>query len=332
MATMADVASRAGVSVSTVSHVFNRTRFVSRELAERIHAAAAELGYRHNAVARSLRTGKTHLLALIIPDVSNPYYPEVARGVQDAADARDYAVVLCNTDRRVDLELRFLEMAESRQFDGVVLDPAGPHPSILATLRELKVPVVLVGSRIDEPAFDRVLIGAQGAYAPVRHLLAKGHRRIALIGGPPSASGRPAKATGYLAALADAGVQADERLMVQADYTRAGGAAAMRALLSLGPRGVPRFTAVFAANDLMAIGALDALREAGLRVPEDVAVAGYDDIAQAAFTTPALTTVAVPKYELGKRSVELLLDRIGGSEGPPRRVELPHTLVIRSSA
>lgn len=332
MATIADVAARAGVSGSTVSHTLNGTRFVAPALRERVLTAVSELGYRHNALARSLRTGKSELLALVIPDLTNPYYPEVARGVQDAADNHSYAVVIYSSDRRLEREQRFLLKADERQFDGVVFDPADASPQILATLAQLHLPLVLVGSRIDSPEYDRVLVGARGAYEPVRHLLAAGHRRIGLIGGPPSLNGRPAKATGYSAALADAGIASEPALMVEADYTRAGGAAAMRRLLEQASSMTDRLTAVFAANDLMAIGALDILHGAGIRVPEDIAVVGYDDIAQAAFTGPPLTTVAVPKYEIGQRAVEMLLERIQDPSLPPRRVELPHRLIVRASA
>jgi len=152
MATIADVAARAGVSGSTVSHTLNGTRFVAPALQARVLAAVSELGYRHNALARSLRTGKSELLALVIPDLTNPYYPEVARGVQDAADDRGYAVVIYSSDRRLDREQRFLLKADERQFDGVVFDPADASPQILSTLAQLRLPMVLVGSRIDSPA------------------------------------------------------------------------------------------------------------------------------------------------------------------------------------
>jgi len=332
MATIADVAARAGVSGSTVSHTLNCTRFVAPALQARVLAAVSELGYRHNALARSLRTGKSELLALVIPDLTNPYYPEVARGVQDAADDRGYAVVIYSSDRRLDREQRFLLKADERQFDGVVFDPADASPQILSTLAQLRLPMVLVGSRIDSPAYDRVLVGPRGAYEPVRHLLAAGHRRIGLIGGPPSVHGRPAKATGYIAALGDAGIAPDPAMMVDADYTREGGARAMQVLLGRTSASGGHLTAVFAANDLMAIGALDVLHAAGIRVPEEMAVAGYDDIPQAAFTSPPLTTVAVPKYEIGRRAVGLLLERMQDPDLPPRRVELANQLIVRASA
>ncbi len=338
-----EVSRAAGVSISTVSHVLNGTRYVSPALRARVQEAIERLGYRHNGLARSLRTRRSYAMGLIIPDVCNPYYPQLARGVQDAADAAGYSVFLCNSDRRPENEVRLLTALEERRVDGVILDAGGPHELLLAALHRAAVPVVLVGSRVDDPAFDMVTVAPHGGYDAVRYLLALGHRRIGLIAGAPvpSASGgrearggsdaRPAKASGYLQALAEADIPPEPMLMVEGDYTREGGQAAMRQLLALD---APP-TAVFAANDLMAIGALHAARAAGWRVPADVAIIGYDDIPEAAVTSPALTTVAVPKYEMGYAATELLLERFTAGEAgarAPRRVVLPYELVVRETA
>ena len=334
-----DVSRAAGVSISTVSHVLNRTRYVSDEARERVERAIAQLDYRHNGLARSLRTKQSYAIGLIIPDVSNPYYPQVARGVQDAAAAAGYWVFLCNSDRTPQNEVRLLEALEQRRVDGVILDAGGPDAALLAALHRAAVPVVLVGSRIDDASFDVVTVAPNGGYDAVRHLLGRGHRRIGLIAGPPVASGettaggggaRLAKAGGYLQALAEAEIPAELALMVQGDYTREGGQAAMRHLLALD---TPP-TAVFAGNDLMAIGALHAARAAGKRVPEDVAIVGYDDIPEAAVTSPALTTISVPKYEMGHAAGKLLLERIGArdeGERSPRHVVLPYALRVRET-
>jgi LacI family transcriptional regulator len=333
-----DVSRAAGVSISTVSHVLNRTRFVSDEARERVERAIAQLNYRHNGLARSLRTKQSFALGLIIPDVSNPYYPQLARGVQDAAAAAGYWVFLCNSDRSPQNEVRLLEALEERRVDGVILDAGGPDATLLAALHRAAVPVVLAGSRIDDDALDVVTVAPNGGYAAVRHLLERGHRRIGLIAGPPVVDGeaannggtRLAKAGGYRQALTDSGITPESALMVQGDYTREGGQAAMRRLLAL-PEPP---TAVFAGNDLMAIGALHAARAAGKRVPEDVAIVGYDDIPEAAVTSPALTTIAVPKYEMGRAAGELLLERIAsrdGSDRSPRHVVLPYALRVRET-
>jgi LacI family transcriptional regulator len=347
-ASIKEVSRAAGVSISTVSHVLNGTRYVSAALRQRVESAVAQLDYRQNALARSLRTRQSYAIGLIIPDVTNPYYPQLARGVQDAAAAAGYWVFLCNSDRQAETEARLLDALEQRRVDGILLDPSGPDPALLAALRRRAVPVVLVGSRIDEPDLDVVTVAPNGGYDAVRHLIARGHRRIALIAGPPVAGGaqpgasvRPAKAGGYRLALEEAGIPLDPALVVPGDYTREGGAAALARLLA---QAQPP-TAIFAGNDLMAIGALAAARRAGRRVPDDLAIVGYDDIPEAAVTTPALTTVAVPKYEMGRAAATLLLDRLsarpahpedGAQTIPPphqaRHIVLPHRLVIRESA
>ena len=349
-ASIKDVSRTAGVSISTVSHVLNGTRFVSPELTRRVHAAVTQLEYRQNDLARSLRTRQSYALGLVIPDVSNPYYPQIARGVQDAAAAAGYWVFLCNSDRKPESEVRLLAALEQRRADGVILDGSGPDPVLLAALRRATVPIVLVGSRIDEADMDVVTVAANGGYEAVRHLIARGYRRIALIAGPPvpgPGQRRPAKARGYLQALEEAGLPPDPALIVEGDYTREGGAAAMRRLFSLPQQP----DAVFAGNDLMAIGALMAARAAGRRVPDDLAIIGYDDIPEAAVTSPALTTVAVPKYEMGRAAARMLLDRLqtrgveseldgtpdtapgtaSGTAIRPRRVVLPHRLVLRET-
>ncbi len=306
-ASIKDVSLAAGVSISTVSHVLNRTRYVSDGARERVQRAIAELDYRHNGLARSLRTRQSYAIGLIIPDVTNPYYPQIARGVQDAAAEAGYWVFVCNSDRRPEVEVQLLGALEERRVDGVILDASGAAAPLLTAIRRAALPLVLVGSRIDEPDLDVVTVAPNGGYAAVRHLLDLGHRRVALIGGPPApGQHRPAKAGGYLQALAEAGIDLDEALIVPGDYTREGGAAAMQRLLATARPP----TAVFAGNDLMAIGALAVARRSGRRVPQDVAVVGYDDIPEAATTVPALTTVRVPKYEMGLAAAGRLLERL----------------------
>ena len=291
----------------------------------------AHFGYRQNGLARSLRTRQSYALGLVIPDVSNPYYPQIARGVQDAAAEAGYWVFLCNSDRRPESEIQLLEALEQRRADGVILDASGPDPALLTALRRLSVPVVLVGSRIEAPDLDVVTVAPNGGYEAVRHLVRAGRRRITLIAGPPvSKQGRPAKARGYLQALEEAQIAFDPALIVEGGYTREGGQEAMRRLLAM--EQPP--DAVFAANDLMAIGALAAARAAGKRVPDDVAIVGYDDIPEAAITSPALTTVSVPKYEMGRAAAEMLLERLGsgGAREQGRQIVLPYHLVVRETA
>ena len=329
MATIKDVAAHAGVSVATVSHAINKTRYVTPELRDRVQQAMRELDYEPNLVARSLRSNKTNLIALIIPDITNPYFPEVARGAQDAINARDYVAVMCNTDRDIEQERRFLHMLWRQRVEGIILNAAGVTAADLLPLQDGGLRIVLLGHQIDHPAFDKVMIDDQrAAHDLVSYLGAQGHRRIAHLGGSRPNSGW-LRHKGYRQALEEFDIGPDANLSVECPWTKKGGYEAMASLLERRP--LP--TAVFAANDLMAMGAIRAIQEAGLGVPDDIAVAGFDNIDESASTKPTLTTVNQPKYDMGKKLAELLLQRLC-SEAPaePRCVVLPYSLEIRESA
>ena len=329
MATMKDVAQRAGVSPSTVSHVINETRFVSQQLRDRVLHAMSELNYQPSAVARSLRTKKTQVVALVIPDITNPYFPEVARGVQDVAEENEYSVILCNTDRVRGRELRFLKALRGQWVDGLILNPSEVTSGDLQDLQDAQIPVVLIGSQIDHPDLDVVMVdNVQGAYDAVSHLIDLGHRRIGLVGGPRAASSGEQRFQGYIRALADHDIPVDEEIITEGRFTREGGYESMKRLLAL--QSPP--TAVFASSDVMAIGALMAIQEQGLQVPNDVSLVGFDDIAEASTTTPKLTTVSQPKYQTGEVAAQLLFDRVeGASPGERQKIVLSHQLVIRDS-
>ena len=329
MATMKDVAQRAGVSPSTVSHVINETRFVSQQLRDRVLRAMSELNYQPSAVARSLRTKKTQVVALVIPDITNPYFPEVARGVQDVAEETEYSVILCHTDRVRGRELRFLKALRGQWVDGLILNPSEVTSGDLQDLQDAQIPVVLIGSQIDHPDLDVVMVdNVQGAYDAVSHLIDLGHRRIGLVGGPRAASSGEQRFQGYIRALADHDIPVDEEIITEGRFTREGGYESMKRLLAL--QSPP--TAVFASSDVMAIGALMAIQEQGLQVPNDVSLVGFDDIAEASTTTPKLTTVSQPKYQTGEVAAQLLFDRVeGASPGKRQKIVLSHQLVIRDS-
>jgi LacI family transcriptional regulator len=329
MATIKDVAAHAGVSVATVSHVVNNTRFVTPELRDRVEAVMQELGYEPNLVARGLRSNRTNLIALIIPDITNPYFPEVARGAQDVVNEHDYVAILCNTDRDTDHERRFLHMLWRQRVEGVILNPAGVTAEELLPLQQGGVHIVLLGHQISYPSFDVVMIDdQQAAREMVSYLITRGHQRIAHLGGSRPNSGR-LRHQGYAQALEEHGLTLDPNLVLDCPWTQKGGYDAIRHLLQRRP--LP--TAVFAANDLMAIGAMMGIQEAGLRIPDDIAVAGFDNIDEAACVTPALTTIHQPKYDMGKTLAEILFRRLR-KEAPdePQRIVLPHSLQIRASA
>jgi LacI family transcriptional regulator len=325
--TIAQVADRAGVSPTTVSHVLSGKRLVGAETRGAVQAAIRELGYRPNNVARNLRTRRSHMVAVVVPDITNPFYGVLTRGLADAADAAGYGSYVCNTDGLPDREQRLLEDVLDRGADGIVL--ASGEVASSASLGEgVQTPIVCVGEALDHPFVDLVRADDEvGANAATRHLLARGATRIAMIEGP--ATGGFPRSEGFRAALQEAGRIPDPRLLVRGDWTRRGGREAMHVLLA----GPERPDAVFCANDLMAIGALDAARELGLRVPEDVRIAGFDDIEAASLVSPALTTIANPAYETGRSAGKLLLDRLQHRHSGPRRtVVLPCRLVVRETS
>ena len=326
--TIDDVAVHARVSKTTVSHVLSGNRPVAEPTRERVARAIRELGYRPHGPARSLRTKRSHLVALIIPDITNPFYPTVARGLELGMDGGGYHSIICNTDRRADRELEFVEDVSARGVDGIVIDSYTLAMSELAEAIGSDMPVVWIGGSAEEhPGADTVRVDdGRGACEATRHLIARGHRRIAMIEGPRGAG--IARNRGYREALRGAGIPFRQELVVPGEWTREGGAQAMRRLLPL--RRPP--SAVFCANDRMALGAFDALREAALRVPDHVAVAGFDDIEAASMVAPALTTVSNPAFETGRVAGELLTQRMTGAyRGPARTVTLPCSLVVRSS-
>ena len=328
MATIKDVAALAKVSIATVSHVINGTRYVTPELRESVVAAMAELHYEPNLVARGLRSNRTNLVALVIPDISNPYFPELARGVQDVANQHGYVTILGNTDRDIAQERRILHILSRQRVEGIIINPAGITAEELLPIQAAGVHIVIFGHQIAHPAFDSVMIDdRQAARDIVAHLIARGHQCIAHLGSPRPNSGR-LRYEGYVQALQERCLTVDADLVTEGLWTQKGGYAAMQALL----RRRPLPTAVFAANDLMAIGAMLSIQQAGLHIPGDIAVAGFDNIDQAACVTPSLTTVHQPKYEMGKQLAEILFGRLR-KEAPraAQRIIVPYALEIRAS-
>ncbi|HEY7401097.1 MAG TPA: LacI family DNA-binding transcriptional regulator [Actinomycetota bacterium] len=328
--TIVDVARHAGVSITTVSHALSGNRRVAEETRARIQHSIRELGYRPNAFARSLRTERSHMVALIIPDITNPYYPTLARGLQDALHAGGYQSFVCNTDGLREEERSFLKDSLQRRVDGIAFAAFATTARMLAPVIQEHIPLISIGTAIRHRKVDCVRTDdVAGARDATRYLIERGYDPIGMIGGPAGMSPSDHRLEGHRAALAEAGLAFDAQRFAVGDFTRAGGAAAMRELLERRAR--PR--ALFCANDLMAIGAMDALREAELGVPRDVAVMGYDDIEAAALVTPDLTTVVNPAYEMGRACGRLLLERMSGADdGPRREVVIPHRLIPRASA
>lgn len=326
MVTIHDVAIRAGVSATTVSHVVNGTRPVSAQLSVRVQQAMRELGYQPNALARSLRRKQTQTIGLIVPDNSNPFFAEMAHSVEYAAYGNGHAVVLCNSDDDAEREALYLDLLLKRQVDGIVLVAAATSGDSLRALIQRGLPLVVVDRDLAYPAHDCVLTDHEtGGYAATEHLAQLGHKRIACIAGPSDLGSSSGRVAGHRAALRAAGLGVDQSLVVRGDFRDHSGYVATQKLLK---RSKPP-TAIFACNDLMAIGAMAAARDAGLSVPEDISVVGFDDIHLAGYLNPPLTTVAQPMAELGRVAAELLLQRLVDRSLPPRRVMLRNRLVIR---
>jgi LacI family transcriptional regulator len=324
--TITQVAELAGVSATTVSHVLSGKRLVAESTRETVHEAIRTLGYRPNHTARSLRTRRSQMIAVVVPDITNPFFSVLTRGLADVVYDAGYGTYVCNTDGTPDRETAFLEDIVDRGADGLVMasiDSASGGARIPA---DLGVPVVCIGEALDHPLIDVVAPDdGVGTYTVVSRLLQRPVRRVAMIQGPLAES----RTFGFTRAVRDAGLAVDPDLLVMGDWTRHGGYACMRRLLARAERP----DAVFCANDLMAIGALDALREAGLVVPGDVAVAGFDDVDAATIVSPPLTTVVNPAYDTGVAAGRLLLSRLTQEYvGVGRRVEVPCPLVVRESA
>jgi LacI family transcriptional regulator len=328
MTTIREVAQHAQVSVATVSHVINRTRYVDPETEDRVRVAIKELSYRPNLLARSLRRRQTHTIGLIVPDNSNPYFAEVARVIEDTGFTHGYSVILCNTDWSEDRLSTYVDVLLSKQVDGLILIGSSARLDPIQQVFEAHVPVVVVERDVgDLPVHQIMIDNRQGGYLAGQYLARLGHRRIGCVAGPGDQTPSWGRIVGFQQALADAGVSLAPEAMLPGDFRPSGGEAAMRTLLE---RNLD-LTAIFAANDLTAFGVINALHRAHLRVPQDVSVIGFDNIGLSAVMMPALTTIAQPAIEVGQTSVRLLLEQIAGEGGEPARIMLSTQLIERES-
>jgi LacI family transcriptional regulator len=332
--TQADVAALAGVSRATVSYVLNNSTWISvtDETRQRIFEAVDQLGYIPDRSAQSLRTGRTFTIASIIPDITNPYYPILERKIQDVAKQYGYIHITYNTDGIREEELRCLQSVQQNGIEAVFGSFFHIQVEELRPLIEKNIAVVsLVASREEIPDFPLDMLyldNAAAACGAVEYLITRGHRRIALIGGSDVAIGRK-REEGYIRALAKSGIPADETIVRHGNFTEEGGYREMLELL----RAVPRPTAIFAANDLMALGALIAVKENGLRVPDDIAIVGFDDIPTSRLVSPPLATVRKSQELIGQRAAEMIIERLNKTAPPEGRCEeIPFELIIRQSA
>jgi LacI family transcriptional regulator len=333
--TQSDVARRAGVSQSIVSYVLNGSSRVSIPAAtrQRVLAAIEELGYVPDGAARSLRTRRTFTVACVIPDITNPFYPAFERGIQDVAEQHGYDLLAYNTDGDESKERKCLELALRGRVDGLILTPYRLTAEDVRPLAGSGAALVLMGTMPGDlgaiPVDQLYVDNAAAARAAVVHLIDLGHRRIGMVAGEGGTPMREQRVAGYRRALRERGLPLDDVLVRGGGFTEAGGYTAARTLLSA----QPDVTAVFAANDLMAIGALNAATDLGLRVPADLSIVGFDGIPAAALVKPPLTTIDQRPDRIGRRAAEALFERLAGTAPPGSRSEaLPFELVVRGSS
>lgn len=328
MATMKQVAEKARVSTTTVSHVINNTRVVSEDARERVLAVIRELRYIPSAVARSLKNDRTNTLGMMIPNNSNPYFAEVIQGIEDASFKLGYNIILCNSYDDPKKQAAYIRVLMEKRIDGLILVSSGSDEELTRLLADEAIPKVLVDREVSGVVADFIESDhEQGGFEACKYLIGLGHKRIACVGGPAALLPSQARISGYLRALSEAGIAFAPEYLVHSDFTSQGGFAAFQQLLRLP---APP-TAIFASNDLMAIGGICAANQAGIAIPRQLSVIGYDDIALASFSTPPLSTIAQPKHEIGTLTASVLVERIQNPEAPVRREMLQTRLIVRQS-
>lgn len=329
MTTMKDIARLAEVSTTTVSRVLNNHPQVSEETRQRVQQAMAQCGYQPSEVARGLRLQASNIIGLIISDIANPFFPSVVRGIEDVAYANQYRLLLCNSGEDAEREALYIDVMQAQRVAGVIISSHDEDSVRCETLIASGIPIVAMDRRLRRLEVDTVVTdNIEGAYQAVSHLLQLGHRRIGLIGGPLLTTTGRERQDGYRKALLEAGIQADQRLIKIGGFRQEGGYRGACELLA----GEDPPTAIFTSNNLMTLGALGAIRDKGLKIPDDIALVGFDDLPWAAALVCPLTTVAQPTYEMGQIATELLLGRIADKDRPIRKIKLEPTLVVRQSS
>jgi len=328
MATIKDVAKKAGVSVATVSYVINGTRNVAPETAARVRAAMEELSYHPNAVAQSLRTRTTHVIGAVISDISNPFFATLIRGAEDCARENGYSLLICNTSEKLENELVYLQLLSRKRVDGMIIAPTGKNDGLIKDLIARGMQIVFIDRKVEGVAAPAVLSeNEEGAYQATRYLIEQGHRKIGIVLGLPHVSTTTERLHGYERALAEAGIAADPSLIV---YGHSQVEGARKASVTLLDR-ADRPSAVFATNNLMTIGLMMAIHDLELRCPQDVSVIGFDDFDWAAAFNPPLTTVAQDPYLIGEKAVEILFANLNQHNRSTVEVRIPTRFLRRGS-
>ncbi|MBE3578676.1 LacI family DNA-binding transcriptional regulator [Caldanaerobacter subterraneus] len=328
--TIKDIARLANVSVTTVSRVINnKPEGVSEETRQKILKLVKELGYQPNAIARGLVTKKTKTIGLIIPDISNPFFPDIARGVEDSAHIYGYNVFLCNTDDNLEKESEYIKALKEKYVDGIIFTSSSiPKHEHIIELVESGIPVVIMDRRVDsENIYGVFLDNYEGGYIATKHLIDLGHEKIGCITGPLYTKSAKERLEGYKKALLDSGIKIDEKLIFEGDYKINGGIIGAERLL----KDNKDMSAIFACNDLMAYGAYKTIRSFGYKIPDDISVVGFDDIQLSQILEPQLTTIKQPAYDMGLTAARMLIKLIEGKKLKKKIINFRPQLVIRQS-
>ena|SRR5579859_169945 len=329
MATIQDVAKHAGVSIATVSRVLNGSAYVNKEVAARVQVAVKELQYQPSRAAQALRANRSRIIGLLISDIQNPFFTALIRGVEDVAQRNGYSLILCNSDENPQKEHQYIEVLCAERVAGAIVVPTSEQPQKLRLFREHAIPLVSVDRRVKDRVTDAVLTdNVGGAYEAVTHLISNGYRRIGVITGPVSTTTGRERLEGYRKALQQAGIVGDPLLERIDDFKEDGGRVCTNALLDL----EAPIDALFVTNNLMTLGALEAIHVRNLRVPDDIAVVGFDEMPWATLSAISLTTVTQPVYELGSTAALRLFQRLQDPTAFTRQeIVLAPTLHIRDS-
>ncbi len=326
--TIKDVAAMAGVSITTVSHALNNNRHVSESTRNRIIKAVEELNYKPNIIAQSLKQSKTNTLGVIVPDITNPFFTAIVSAIESLANSRGYTVILNNYNDNGDLEKRSLDILLRKQVDGIILAPGTQNTEYIQKDLVQQIPLVLLDRDIPDCDTDKILLdNYKAARDAVEYLIQMGHGRIALIAGASRISSNTAREKGYLDALKRAGLPVRKDYIQKRQARISGGYEAARNLIGLNEKP----TALFMASNTMTIGALKAIRETGMKCPEDLSVLSFGDFEWSSLFDPRLTCIHTPVLEMGKKAGELLLDRIETPHKDSTLVKLPCELIVRDS-
>jgi DNA-binding LacI/PurR family transcriptional regulator len=326
--TIYDVAEKAGVSISTVSRVINNTGRISKKTKKRVLEVIEQLGYQPSVVASALTGKRTRTIGLIIPDVANPFFAEIARRVEDRGRELGFNLLMCNTDNNPETEEMYLSLLKQKSVDGIIIGTTTRNHRVLKELLQDQLPVALIAQDIPELTIDVVSVDDYlGGYQATSHLVSLGHKQIAIMLGNLSRTSDKYRLQAFRQVLEDNGLELDEDLVIQTDYSLEDGKRAARELLT-SPK---RPTAIFACFDFLAIGIYQAAKELGLHIPDDLSVVGFDNTILASIVDPPLTTIAQPIDEMGRQVMDLLVREIEGEKKTKQRVILPPELIIRQS-